>query len=39
MGSLFLLGAACWAVVDPRRPVFAEERTVIHGDPSPVATN
>ena len=24
MGVLFLVGAACWLVVDPRRPVFAE---------------
>ena len=26
MGSLFLVGAACWAVVDPGRPVFDESR-------------
>ena len=25
MGALFLVGAGCWAVVDPTRPVFAEE--------------
>jgi hypothetical protein len=23
MGGLFLVGAGCWAVIDPRRPVFA----------------
>ena len=23
MGGLFLVGAACWSVIDPRRPVFA----------------
>jgi ACS family glucarate transporter-like MFS transporter len=26
MGVLFLVGAACWAVVDPGRPVFGESR-------------
>jgi len=26
MGVLFLVGAACWAVVDPARPVFGEGR-------------
>jgi MFS transporter, ACS family, glucarate transporter len=25
MGALFLLGAACWGVIDPRLPVFAEK--------------
>lgn len=25
MGGLFLVGAVCWAVIDPRRPVFAAE--------------
>jgi ACS family glucarate transporter-like MFS transporter len=24
MGSLFLVGAGCWAIIDPRRPVFLE---------------
>jgi ACS family glucarate transporter-like MFS transporter len=24
MGVLFLVGAICWTVVDPRRPVFEE---------------
>ena len=24
MGGLFLIGAGCWALVDPRKPVFAE---------------
>jgi ACS family glucarate transporter-like MFS transporter len=23
MGALFLVGAACWAVIDPRQPIFA----------------
>ena len=22
IGSLFLVGAGCWAIIDPRRPVF-----------------
>jgi MFS transporter, ACS family, glucarate transporter len=25
MGGLFLVGAACWTVIDPRRPVFGTE--------------
>jgi hypothetical protein len=25
MGGLFLLGAACWTIIDPRRPVFGME--------------
>jgi hypothetical protein len=25
MGSLFLLGALCWAAIDPTRPVFEEK--------------
>jgi MFS transporter, ACS family, glucarate transporter len=25
MGGLFLIGAACWMVIDPRRPVFAAD--------------
>jgi hypothetical protein len=24
MGALFLIGAGCWALVDPGQPVFAE---------------
>jgi hypothetical protein len=24
MGALFLVGALCWAVIDPKRPVFDE---------------
>ena len=39
MGSLFLLGACCWALVDPKRPVFGEASAVIHGEPSPVTAN
>jgi nitrate/nitrite transporter NarK len=23
MGALFLIGAVCWMIIDPRRPVFA----------------
>jgi nitrate/nitrite transporter NarK len=26
MGTLFLVGAVCWAVIDPTQPVFAETR-------------
>jgi len=29
MGVLFLVGAASWLVVDPRRPVFAEAGSAI----------
>jgi MFS transporter, ACS family, glucarate transporter len=29
MGALFLLGAACWTVVDPSRPIFSE--APVHG--------
>jgi hypothetical protein len=25
MGGLFLVGAACWMIIDPRRPVFGTE--------------
>jgi hypothetical protein len=25
MGGLFLLGAGCWTIIDPRRPVFGSE--------------
>ena len=25
MGGLFLIGAACWTIIDPRRPVFGAE--------------
>ena len=29
MGGLFLLGAGCWTIIDPRRPVFgADPQTV-----------
>lgn len=29
MGGLFLVGAVCWMIIDPRRPVFgAEPRTL-----------
>ena len=26
MGALFLIGAGCWALVDPGQPVFAERK-------------
>jgi hypothetical protein len=29
MGGLFLLGAACWTIIDPRRPVFGAERQTL----------
>ena len=28
MGALFLLGAVCWTLIDPRQPVFAEAAIV-----------
>jgi MFS transporter, ACS family, glucarate transporter len=37
MGALFLLGAFCWTIVDPRRPVFDELAQPAHDRaPSPV---
>jgi hypothetical protein len=27
MGALFLVGAGCWLLVDPRQPVFGESLT------------
>lgn len=37
MGALFLLGAFCWTVVDPTRPVFEEGPTQSHDrTPTPV---
>ena len=35
MGVLFLVGAVCWTVIDPERPVFAEDPA--HGRASPAA--
>jgi hypothetical protein len=29
MGALFLVGALCWAVIDPTQPVFAEDRRAV----------
>jgi len=29
MGGLFLLGAVCWTIIDPRRPVFGEQPRTI----------
>ena len=26
MGALFLVGAVCWGLIDPKRPVFEEDR-------------
>jgi ACS family glucarate transporter-like MFS transporter len=34
MGALFLVGAVCWTVIDPERPVFAELPIGSHGRPS-----
>jgi len=36
MGALFLLGALCWAAIDPRQPVFADTATARDGLASPV---
>jgi MFS family permease len=38
MGSLFLLGALCWAAIDPKRPVFAEASSVRRPDAPPLGT-
>ena len=32
MGVLFFVGAACWAVIDPRRPVFAATSETLGAD-------
>jgi MFS family permease len=39
MGVLFLVGAACWTLVDPTRPVF-DELPVLSpgGSPAPIGT-
>ena len=34
MGALFFVGAACWTLVDPERPVFSELPVSSHGRPS-----
>jgi MFS transporter, ACS family, glucarate transporter len=34
MGALFLVGAACWTLVDPERPVFSELPIASPGRPS-----
>jgi MFS family permease len=31
MGVLFLLGTACWTLIDPTEPVFAEAAEPVHG--------
>jgi hypothetical protein len=31
MGALFLVGAACWGLIDPTRVVFAETSPVLQG--------
>lgn len=33
MGALFFVGAACWTLVDPERPVFSELPIASHGRP------
>ena len=38
MGALFLVGAACWTVVDPERPVFSEVPGASRGRTSAAAT-
>jgi ACS family glucarate transporter-like MFS transporter len=32
MGGLFLVGAACWTIIDPRRPVFAAQREALDSE-------
>jgi MFS family permease len=31
MGALFLVGTACWTLIDPTEPVFAEAADSVHG--------
>jgi hypothetical protein len=31
MGALFLLGTACWTLIDPTQPVFAEAAEPVKG--------
>jgi nitrate/nitrite transporter NarK len=35
MGALFLVGAACWTVIDPRRPVFGAEAQTLEPEVTP----
>jgi hypothetical protein len=39
MGGLFLIGAACWTVIDPRRPVFGTEPQTLEPDAIPAPMN
>ena len=40
MGGLFLVGAACWTIIDPRRPVFgADPETLETGAATFAPTN
>ncbi len=39
MGGLFLIGAACWTVIDPRRPVFATEPQMVEPEATPAPMN
>jgi len=31
MGALFLVGAACWTLIDPAEPVYAEAAEPVRG--------
>ena len=35
MGALFLVGTACWMLIDPTQPVFAEAAEPVPGQTSP----
>jgi MFS family permease len=39
MGGLFLIGAACWTVIDPRRPVFGAEPQTLAPEALPAPMN
>jgi sugar phosphate permease len=39
MGGLFLIGAACWTIIDPRRPVFGTEPETIEPEAIPAPMN
>jgi MFS transporter, ACS family, glucarate transporter len=34
MGALFLIGAVCWSLIDPKRPVFEEARAALSLQPA-----
>jgi hypothetical protein len=39
MGGLFLVGGACWTIIDPRRPVFGAEPETLEPEAIPAPMN